>query len=154
MLNAETVFHTLRRYETRLNRLLPPECIDDVLQEIRIILLQYDGKEAFRQSAVAVRRLLRNLGFARKSWQVAEFSDDVQQKKLLYQQLSASHREIVKHIENLYVNQGLTAKEVCEHLGVKWTPEIAKLLCQSFPKRMGKGGRRKGAGRKKKKTLV
>jgi hypothetical protein len=62
--------------------------------------------------------------------------------------LTPEQQALLDEIEAVY-RRG-TARTVAQHFGVPYTPALAKRLHRLFPKNMGRGGKRKGAGRKSK----
>lgn len=55
---------------------------------------------------------------------------------------------VLKSVEIYYATH--TARETCDMFGIPFTPEHVKALHQLWPKNMGLGGARQGAGQKKK----
>lgn len=61
---------------------------------------------------------------------------------------SDEEKQMLDNIEYLYLEQDMTAREVCEFLNINYSSKMQKLFCLCFPKQKGRGGARKGAGRK------
>ena len=114
----------------------------DVKQEIRIAVLlnSPDIKKIYREANRLVHKLCKQYGFSRKKGK-----DNFQP---FYNQasLTGKQSEMIETIEKKYLIENMTAKELCEHFEIEYSNKIAKLLCKTFPKAMGKGGARKNAG--------
>lgn len=65
-------------------------------------------------------------------------------------ELSKTQKVLLNEIEYFYISQNLTSRELCAIYSVPWSKTVAALLCKVFPKGMGQGGARKGAGIRKK----
>jgi len=44
----------------------------------------------------------------------------------------------------------MTAREIAHCFNIEYNNSLQKILCACFPKQMGKGGKRKGAGKRRK----
>ncbi len=131
------IFKTLVKQNPTIS-LIPAE---DVLQEIRISLyIKTDFFEALKLAGKQVCKLVAEYGFSRKKGKdnFVEISE-----------LTEEQKDLLNKIEDLYINNNLTSKEVCNTLKVEWNTTTATLLAKVFPKNMGKGGARKGCGNKK-----
>lgn len=118
---------------------------DDVMQEIQIAVFTSSSKgEIFKISNRLVYNLLRDYGHSRKKGK-DNFHNFYFQNSYL---LTEEQEQKIKEIENLYLDQNFTAKELCEKFGVKYEKSISKLLFNVLPKTK-KGGARKNSGKKK-----
>ena len=120
---------------------------DDVMQELRIIVFLHSEKsfDELRRLAVnAIYRLFTKMGYSRKKGK-----DNFEPFYIEKETLSKEEEKVIENIEFLYLEKGLTAREIAQIYNVNYNNYFQKLLHKLFPKNMGLGGKRKGAGRKK-----
>ncbi len=128
----------------RFNPLIHLLPYEDVMQELAIIEYLYlDFKEARRAANNAIYRLATKYGFSRKKGK-----DNFMPFYQKYE-LSDEEKSVINNIENLYINNGLTAREVATIYNIEFNNQFAKILNSLFSKDMGLGGARKNSGRKK-----
>lgn len=133
------IYRDIKRYDFRLNYINTEDC----KQEIRFALLTAKTAQIYRVAHRLLDNLLRDYGYSRKKgkdnfepfYSEPEFSDD--------------EKEILNQIEQLYLNEDRTAKEIAEIFDIEFNNKLQKILCACFPKQMGKGGKRKNAGNNK-----
>jgi hypothetical protein len=115
----------------------------DILQEIRFALLTAHRGQVYRVAHRLVDKLLSDYGYSRKKgkdkfnpfYSNHEFSDE--------------EKEILFKIEQLYLNDNRTTKEIAAIFDIEYNNSLQKILCSCFPKQLGKGGKRKNAGNNK-----
>jgi hypothetical protein len=102
-----------------------------------------DLKSVLRESSKNVYRLLCDYGFSRKKGK-DNFS-------MFYKKTSLSDEQKtqIDAIERIYIEENLTARDLCGVFGVDYNKRIQKLLHSVFPKGLRHGGFRKGSGQKK-----
>ena len=133
------IYFDIKRYDYRLNYIPKEDC----LQEIRFALLTARPEQIYRIAHRLIDNLLSDYGYSRKKgkdnfkpfYSEPEFSDD--------------EKEILNQIEQLYLNEDRTAKEIAAIFDIEFNNKLQKILCLCFPKQMGKGGKRKNAGNNK-----
>jgi len=137
-------------------RVLPK---DDVMQEIQVALLEAPENEQFRYANRNIYRLSTDLGFSRRRGKDAfggfyvkdspyvELRDYIDSLTLTGR-VDEDPDTRLETIERIYLEG--TAQDVCDYFQVSNTNAIRKALHSLFPKGMGLGGVRKGAGRKSK----
>lgn len=130
------LYFSLLRYN-KLIRLLNR---DDVEQELQYSILQPGN--VYRNASRNVARLAKEYGFSRKMGvdKMYHFDDN---------QLSDEQEVALDKLSFLYVEKGLTVKEMCYLFNIEYSNKIQKLFCAVFPKGLGLGGKRQNSGRKK-----
>lgn len=136
---ARRIYRDIKSFDPRLHYV----DANDVLQEIRFAILTAHRQQVYRVAHRLIDNLLRDYGFSRRKgkdnfdpfYDQVVFTDDEQ--------------TILNTIEQLYVDQNLTAREVAQILDLKYNNQFQKILCACFPKHLGKGGKRKNAGNNK-----
>jgi len=133
------IYRDIKMYDYRLNYI----DADDCKQEIRFALLTARTEQIYRVAHRLIDNLLSDYGYSRKKgkdnfeifYSELEFSDD--------------EKEILNQIEQLYLIEDRTAKEIAAIFDIEFNNKLQKILCTCFPKQMGKGGKRKNAGNNK-----
>lgn len=133
------IYRDIKGYDYRLTYV----DADDCKQEIRFALITARPDQIYRVAHRLIDNLLRDYGYSRKKgkdnfeafYSEPEFSD--------------IEKEILNQIEQLYLNEDRTAKEIAAIFDIEFNNKLQKLLCACFPKQMGKGGKRKNAGNNK-----
>lgn len=120
---------------------------EDVMQEIRFAILTAKQGEVLRVASSLIRRLARDFGYSRRKGK-DNFEAFYRENAMPY---DPTQEVLLQEIENLYLAGDMTARELAEHYNINFNNSLAKLLCEVFPKAMGRGGKRKNAGRKKEK---
>lgn len=118
---------------------------EDVMQEIRFAILTADKGELFRVASSLIRKLARDCGYSRRKGE-DNFEAFYRENALPY---DAEQEALLQEVEDLYIAGDMTARELAEHYNINFNNSLAKLLCEVFPKSLGRGGKRKNAGRKK-----
>lgn len=118
---------------------------EDVMQEIRFAILTAKQGEVFRVASTLIRRLARDCGYSRRKGK-DNFKAFYRESAIPY---DPTQEALLQEVEDLYIAGDMTARELAEHYNIKFNNALAKRLCEVFPKSMGRGGKRKNAGRKK-----
>lgn len=121
---------------------------EDVMQEIRFAMLTAEQGELFRVASGLIRKLARDCGYSRRMGK-DNFEAFYRESAIPY---DADQEALLQEVEDLYIAGDMTARELAEHYDIKFNNSLAKMLCEVFPKAMGRGGKRKNAGRKKEKN--
>ena len=116
---------------------------EDVMQEIRFAMLTAEQGELFRVAS----GLARNCGYSRRKGK-DNFEAFYRELAIPY---DPAQEALLQEIEDLYIAGDMSARELAEHYHIKFNNSLAKMLCEVFPKSLGRGGKRKNAGRKKEK---
>ena len=132
------IYANLMRYDYRVG-FAPRE---DVMQEIAYAICIVGNGNVFREASRQVYRLLSDYGYSRKKGK-----DNFDAEHLLIEQKPPIENEAdrLDELRRLYLEEGKTAKEVCEYFNVPFTQRIVRLLSAIFPK----GGSRTGHNGKK-----
>lgn len=146
-IEPEVIFYTLRKFDWRFEL---PEYRDDILQEIRLVLLCFPEDEIidlFKKSASAARRLLYDFGRGRRKpemnfstlsknvdpgHQESFLNDFFLTRKDRRERLDENERAVLEAVLSFYETH--TARETCKELGIDCTPRIQKLLVACAPK--------------------
>ena len=120
---------------------------EDVMQEIRFAILTADKGELFRVASSLIRKLARDCGYSRRKGK-DNFEAFYRENAMPY---DPTQELLLQEVEDLYIASDMTARELAEHYHIKFNNSLAKMLCEVFPKSLGRGGKRKNAGRKKEK---
>ena len=99
----------------------------------------------FRVASTLIRRLARDCGYSRRKGK-DNFEAFYRESAIPY---DPTQKALLQEIKDLYIASDMTARELAEHYNINFNNSLAKLLCEVFPKAMGRGGKRKNAGRKK-----
>ena len=118
---------------------------EDVMQEIRFAILTAKQGEVFRVASTLIRRLARDCGYSRRKGK-DNFEAFYRESAIPY---DPTQEALLQEVEDLYIAGDMTARELAEHYNINFNNSLAKLLCEVFPKAMGRGGKRKNAGCKK-----
>lgn len=100
---------------------------EDALQEIRIAILISEKGEVFKKAHSLLDRLCGNYGFSRKK------GKDNFQPFYTHIEHTEYEERVLNEIEELYIEKGYTAKEVCSFYGIKFNNKLAKIFCKCFP---------------------
>lgn len=117
------------------------------MQEIRFAILTADKGELFRVASSLIRKLARDCGYSRRKGK-DNFEAFYRENAMPY---DPTQELLLQEVEDLYIASDMTARELAEHYHIKFNNSLAKMLCEVFPKSLGRGGKRKNAGRKKEK---
>lgn len=118
---------------------------EDVMQEIRFAILTAEEGELFRVASSLIRRLARDFGYSRRKGK-DNFEAFYRENAIPY---DPAQEALLQEVEDLYLTGDMTAREIAQHYNIKFNNALAKMLCEVFQKAMGRGGKRKNAGRKK-----
>jgi hypothetical protein len=138
-MTPQTIYHCIRKYNPIVERI--PQ--DDVIQEIKIaIFLTQDEKCLLKNAANAVYNLLCQYGYSKKMGKdnFSFFYAD---------RISDEEIEIIEKIDEIYRGNNYTSRQIAKMLNIEHSNKFAKILHQCFPKQLGLGGARVGAGKRK-----
>lgn len=132
---ANGIYRQMCRYHSQL------ECIprDDVMQEIRIALLTCEEDNVWEVSQRNIRQLLKMYGYSElyRIWSGELCPHRLE--SMSEPTLTQEQEELIDRIEELYVVQNLSGKDVALYFGRELTPSISNCLQRCFPKyRQGK----------------
>lgn len=115
------------------------------MQEIRFAILTAEEGKLFRVASSLIRKLARDCGYSRRMGK-DNFEAFYREYEMPY---DPAQEALLQEVEDLYIAGDMTAREIAQHYNIKFNNALAKRLCEVFPKSMGRGGKRKNAGRKK-----
>lgn len=142
MLQFESyIYHRLSAYDPVVHFLEK----EDVMQEIRFAILTAEEGKLFRVASSLIRKLARDCGYSRRMGK-DNFEAFYREYEMPY---DPAQEALLQEVEDLYIAGDMTAREIAQHYNIKFNNALAKRLCEVFPKSMGRGGKRKNAGRKK-----
>ena len=142
MLQFESyIYHRLSAYDPVVHFLEK----EDVMQEIRFAILTAEEGKLFRVASSLIRKLARDCGYSRRKGK-DNFEAFYRENAMPY---DPTQELLLQEVEDLYIASDMTAREIAQHYNIKFNNALAKRLCEVFPKAMGRGGKRKNAGRKK-----
>jgi hypothetical protein len=134
------IYKHLLRFDSRISLI----DVEDCKQEIRFALLTSKKEEVFKVASRLVQSLLSSYGYSRRKGKdnFSIFYTD--------SQFTEIEEKVLQEIEILYLEQNMTAREIAHCFNIEYNNSLQKILCACFPKQMGKGGKRKGAGKRRK----
>lgn len=136
---ANHIFYSLKRYEPVL-QFIPKE---DIMQEILFAILTAKPEHVFRVAHRLIYNLCSDYGFSRKK------GKDNFEPFYNKPEFTNEEKELIESVEQMYIAQDMTAREVAQVLDIDYNNKFQKILCAAFPKQLGKGGKRKNAGNNK-----
>ncbi len=134
LVNPYKIRNDLIKYDNRI--LLIP--IEDVLQEIRIAIITVEYANVYKESSKNVQRLLSEYGYSRKKGKdnfEPYYEDNESLPEELYQ--------VIDKIKYLYLDKGLSAKQIAIIFDIPYSNKLQKALFNLFPKGLGWGGNRR-----------
>lgn len=136
---AKYIIFRFRMYDSRIEW-----CEEaDLIQEVAAAMAVSDENSVWKNARANIESLLSQLGHSRKK------GKDNFEPFYCKIEHADFETEALKLIEKHYQNGQWTAKDVARYFNIPFNNRLAKLLCEAYPKNMGKGGARRGAGRKK-----
>jgi hypothetical protein len=133
------IYRDMKAFDYRLNYIDKEDC----KQEIRFALLTARKEQVYRVAHRLIDNLLKDYGYSRKK------GKDNFHPFYNEPEFTEHEKETLNQIEQLYLNEDRTAKEIAAIFDIEFNNQLQKILCACFPKQMGKGGKRKNAGNNK-----